>query len=250
MEAVISTNELFDKNKRYYNPKYFIVLAPLFSFVLPGVLFGINVRNSESKTKGNQFIVLTAICGAVLFTGLYFLGTYFQQFISDSSKYIFEGLNVSIGFVLFQKQKMAYQQWKIYGKKPKFILFPILISVIPVAILVGLTVSNHFVDKTLYNYGNNNIYYSSNMDKGDFEKIVNAYKATGIIKENSEMVLLIEDHPTEYWFYIPIKNDQVNSESTNKFLTGLENYFNDKKMVSKKLKVIQTNEKFQIIKRK
>jgi hypothetical protein len=188
MEAVISNNELFDQDKRYYNPKYFIFLAPLFSFVLPGVLFGINIRNSESKTKGNQFIVLTAVCGAVLFTGLYFLGAYSQQFVGDSSKYIFEGLNVGIGIFLFQKQKMAYQQWKSYGKKPKYVLFPILIAIIPVAILIELTVSNHFVNKTLYNYGNNNIYYSNNMDKGNVEKIVNAYKATGIMKEDSEMV--------------------------------------------------------------
>jgi hypothetical protein len=250
MEAVISPNEQFDQNKRYYNPKYFIFLAPLFSFVLPGILFGINIRNSESKTKGNQFILLTAICGSVLFTGLYFLGAYFQQFVGDSSKYIFEGLNVSIGIYLFQKQKIAYQQWKSYGKKPKYMIFPILIAIIPVAILIVLTVSNHFVNKTLYNYGNNNIYHSDNMDKGDVEKIVNAYIDTGIMKEDNEMVLLIEDHPTEYWFYIPIKNEKVNSESTKKFLTSLENYFNDKKVVSKKMVVIQTNEKFQIIKRK
>jgi hypothetical protein len=76
--------------------------------------------------------------------------------------------------------------------------------------------------------------------------LILAFYALGI----TDYLLLIEDHPTEYWFYVPIKNDKVNSESINKFLTNLENYFNDKKVVNKRLIVIQTNEKFQIIKRK
>lgn len=250
MSDFISIDDQFDLTKRYYNPKIFIFLAPLFSFILPGVLFGINVYNSKGKKRGIQSLAFVLLSGICFFITVILLGNYFQKFIGGNSKYFFEAINIGIGALLYDKQRKQFKTWLTLGGKPKNILPPVLISVVPVALLVWAALANQFVNTELFEYGNNDIYYSKEINGNEVEKIVNAFLTTRIMNEKSEMLLIIKKHTNEYWFLIPIKKDAINRTETMKMLNSIEIVLNTNSNISKEIKVIQMNEKFKIVNRK
>jgi len=171
----------------------------------------------------------------------------FDNKVGRYLKYIFEGINFTVGYYLFTKQKDKYEIWHKLGGEPKRVIIPICIALVPIIIYLYIVVNNPFYNKEVYQYGSNDIYYTKDMNKPYIDSIIMAFIKMGIMSYSNQMVILIEEHPTEYWIYIPINNNAVNTSSVKELLKLIESYLNSSNITDKEFKIVQTNEKFKVV---
>jgi hypothetical protein len=219
-DMIDSCNKL--KINGMWNPKGFIPLSVLFSFILPGILF-IGNESVEKKRKIKHYIY-------VLLTGIIFLIlAYILSRYSDKTKYFAEAINIIIGTSLYYKQKEMYSEHISNGGIRKKMLFPILIGIIPiVAIVIFSTrnidsndniVSNESVytdGKLKYKIEEDSIYYDKDIPIDDVEIIYNELSDTLFKVDGNVLQAIIVNKKDKYDFIWSFrKNFEKNNDISN-----------------------------------
>jgi hypothetical protein len=250
MASLLINNECFKQDKRYYNPKTFPILAPLFSFLLPAILYGINIKRTGSCRKGNIIIAVSILLEVVLFTIIVLFSDLIDKYINNLSKYFFEGINIAIGTGLYFGQKTQYDNWKVYGLNPKSIFLPIAITFLPLGVYIYLFFTNPFASNPIYEYKKNSIAYEQSINSTLVHDLCDELFNMGIFTNESSFNFFLQDSVDAYQLQIPVIKEFQNSDNIKKLLMQIEITLNDSKHFGKKVVVIQVDENFNGVKEK
>jgi hypothetical protein len=121
---------------RLYNPNSYIPLSIVFSFLLPGVLFAINQGKLYGKKTRN--LLLALFIGSLI--ALFTVAVLVDGMQGSVGRIGFLGVNVSVAALLMTLQGPAYRKWKASGVRPRRLIFPILISLVPVCAIATLMI--------------------------------------------------------------------------------------------------------------
>ena len=190
---------------RLFNPKHFGILAALFSLLLPGVLYSLNSRRLEGGHRWLLYILGFVIVEAPLLSAAIRAPDSWNPY----AKYVFEAINISIGAVLYARQKASYEQWLLRGLKPRSLIAPIAIAAVPVGLLVWFVVVGAAqTTAPSYELNGNKAYYTSGVTASEAQAFAEGLAQLGFFPaEGEKRTVLIEKDGNGYTVLVPIKKD-------------------------------------------
>jgi hypothetical protein len=124
------------QSHRLYNPRFFIVLGLLFSFLLPGILYSIN----EGELKSRRWRTWLVVMFAGAFLGLVAVLIVGGDRLGTGARWGFLGINFGVSGLLYSLQSRSYTQWLSSGQKPRSVVVPVAIAAIPLTLLTIIAV--------------------------------------------------------------------------------------------------------------
>jgi hypothetical protein len=151
-------------DKPLWNPKSFIIISALFSFLPAGIMYSINCKRLGFKQKGNKVIV---------FSILGFIATLivFSFLPGNFGKYVGMGINGAIGAQLMREQLPMFNEHISRGGKKASLVMPIIMGIVLTGIiLVPLIYASNIPESNLA-FGDDEIYFTPNVKEAEVETL-------------------------------------------------------------------------------
>jgi hypothetical protein len=233
------------KTIRLYSPGSFPVLAMLFSQLLPGILYAINIGKLGNARKRNLLIVIFLGLEAALFALVIVSSAKFGNY----AKYVFEAINIGVGSILYQKQKADYQAWKTDGTKPCSLLWPICIAIVPVTLIVVLSVLNPLTGAKSYLSDGSTIYYDNGVSKTDVEAVSGVLEKIGLFTPGGATFnLMLRNESSGLVLLFPTRKEFLKTAEASEFLSSIEKSLVESGVFKNGIKVVQADEYFSVVK--
>lgn len=239
----IQQQETFLKDRKYYNPLWFIILGLFSPFLISAILFSINIGETNGKKVRNSYIIGAVIASTIFFILLYLVVPH----IDAKSASIFASINNAICFTLYFMQKKPYKEWKANGGKVKSILIPVFITTILFILIIFSTIFPIQSGLKEYNIENSTIYYNSKIPEKEVIALGKFLSDVGLIKKGEISRFKLEIMNDEYCFIFPTKNEYLNSEQIKEFRDIFNLEINNKNEFSKKIQFFQSDADYNIV---
>ena len=174
--------------QKLWNPKSFLVLTLLFSFLPAGIMYALNYGYYEEEGKKQTSLVLSIIAFIIFLTIAYFLPSYPLKSIA----YI---LNVCVGIFLMITQRELFEEHIKNGGMVKSYLVPVLIGIIPLLLFVFAFM--HLPMKSIQ-YGKSTLYYTDKITEDQAKKLEKDLESEYFFKKDSARKIKIDKKGNEY----------------------------------------------------
>ncbi len=216
--------------RKLWNPKSFIIISVLFSFLPAGIMYSLNYGRCGNQRKKWAYLISTIVGFIALYTLAFIIPTIISKSISF-------GINIAIGAYLMNTQTPLYKQHIQNGGKRSSYFLPITIGVLIFTLIISSIIyTQHIPDKAL-NYNKNKLFYTENVTESQAKKLGDYLEAEDFFKVDSETDVKVDKQKDIFIFSMVIKKDYIDNEDV------LDNM----KLVSKELSVdVFENNKVQI----
>lgn len=239
------TSDYFKSDKKYYNPMSFLVLAPTFSFLLPAILYSINIGNSENKKKMMNYIIFFIFLFAFTCIVNFFSYDAIVGLVGENNfKHIYAGFNGGFGAYFYSKQEPHYKIWKNLGGKNKSLVLPIFLAITVCIPIIYYLVNNPFANVSEYIQGKHKIYYDEEISETEIKELFSKLKEIGVIKDNDTFEALIKNTSKSYEYYFAVKDEYIDSEEVKEIKIELENNINKEGFLKKKFVLVQVDSSY------
>jgi hypothetical protein len=226
---------------RLYNPLAFPILAPLFSLLLPGILYSINVGRINGRKKRNLLILLFAGLEVLLFAAVFI----FSPILGNYAKYAFEAINIFVGVVLQQNQKAAYQEWLVGAQKPRRVIWPIAIACVPVAMIVFFMLKLPTASANVHETLGDKVYYGQGVTETDARTVADDLVKAGLFaKDQNTFELMLKKDPDGLVLLIPLKKEFIGTNEAVDFVSRIEKALKEDAYYKDKMRVVASDTKF------
>jgi hypothetical protein len=233
-------------NIRLWNPKYFVVLSPIFSFLLPGILFSMNIGQLGDRKKQKIYIA-GFIISLVLFMFCFYL---MPDDWGNIPKYIGEAVNIAIGSYLYKLQKSDYENWKLSGQKNKSFLLPVIISIIPVIAIIGFLIYANKFERSEYKEKEDVIFYDKGIPLNDVKILYKGLEDWGVFEVDEKVFSgLMIDEGKQYGFGWSYKEGIVFDKSIEAMKENFEEFFNSNYKMKKRIEFIPLDSNYERMKK-
>ncbi|MDT8717123.1 hypothetical protein IAI10_10680 [Clostridium sp. 19966] len=242
-EGLINKKNVNEKG--LWNPKYFLVISIIFSFVPAGVLYALNYGRMGDKKKKN-YTLFSVIAGFLLLLVV-------SVFIpGNDSKYIGYAVNIFVASYFSRNQKELYASHILGGGKKASFALPIFLSIIICAIivvpLIALTVYYGDIPDNKIQIHGSELYYTENIKQDDAKKFGEYLYNSQIIGDNDKASLKIDKIDNEYIFSVIIDQKYLNDKDVADQYQDLANLLSTDYFKNSKVKIQFCNERFKELK--
>ncbi len=220
------------KEKPLYNPKWFIIISMVFSFLPALILYSINYgRLGLGKKRGKALLN-----GIILFIVIIFM---LLMNIIPFNLYIilYIGCNVGFGSYMNKTQAELYKMHIKAGGTGASFLFPIITSIVIIAMLIAAMIYSINIPFTKMTFHGDELYYTKNVNKLEVEKLGNYLYNNNFFKDDKVTISVkLDKSPAGYIFSFPANREALGDNKIIQYSKILchdisTNVFNGKKVV-------------------
>jgi len=189
--------------KKLWNPKSFIIISAIFSFLPTGIICSLNYgRLGDHKKK--WITLISTILSFIVFI-------YLLSLLSVKSSSLALPVNAGIGILLRNIQKELYNEHiKNGGEKASYFL-PVLICFLLLALVILSRIYTAAMPENSIAYGQNHVYYTNAITESQAKKL-GAYFKKDIFTDNSKIDIKIDKEKDIYVFSLIVQDDAVNNQ--------------------------------------
>ncbi|GAA0180128.1 hypothetical protein SH2C18_28760 [Clostridium sediminicola] len=208
--------------KGLWNPKKFILISVLFSFLPVAILYSINYGRLNNKRKRN----ISLIIYSVIFVTVPALGFLLDGFVSDSAfASMVTALSVSIAFHLKNDQMKLYEEHIENGGKKASFMIPVVICLTFTVLILGTFIYTINIPDKYKIIQGDELYYTENISIDEVEKLGKYLEENEIFIDDENIISVkIDKIERDYIFSIVIFEDQKESEEVIEFAKILREY--------------------------
>jgi hypothetical protein len=211
--------------KKIWNPKSFLILSVLFSFLTAGILCSLNYGRLGDNRK--KWITLSStILGFIVLMTLMVL-------INVKSSSLILPINIGIGILFRNMQINLYDEHIKSGGQKASYLIPTLIAILFSGLIIAMMIYSADIPDNSIAYGKNNVYYTNSVSEAEARKLGDYFKGD-VFNDNSKIDFKLDKEKDTYVFSMPIKdasdiNDQKFMDDMNECRKALsKDVFNNK----------------------
>lgn len=183
--------------KRLWNPKRFIILSILFSFLPAAILYSLNYGRLGFSKKRNISLFISFIAFAIMISMVFLI----NQGIVKSISY---GLNIGAAVFMNNDQSKIFENHVKNGGQKASYLVPVFVSIVITAIILAFTIySSNIPDQKLM-FNGSELYYTENVQKGDAQKLGDYLSKQGAFNESKQISVKIDKQSNTYKFSLII----------------------------------------------
>ncbi|WBW97086.1 hypothetical protein [Oceanirhabdus sp. W0125-5] len=228
--------------KKLWNPKIFLVISILFSFLPAAILYSLNYGRVGYKRKRNIYLIVSVLGFILMIIALIFIP-------STIAKSIALGINVGIGVYLKNDQEKLFKQHIDNGGKKASYLVPLLICFVVLGAFIALSVYLAFIPENSVTIHGDEVYYTERVEKEEAEKLANYLSDTEFLMEDDISVAVKIDKSTEgYIFSFIIDEQYLEDEEIIQSVQELADYLSIDVFNGEKVEVEMCNEVFKPMK--
>jgi hypothetical protein len=205
-------NQEFDETTklRLWNPKGFLIISILFSFLPAAILYSLNYGRLGHYKKRNLSLVIS-VTGFIVMLSMAFV---IEQGIIKS---IFYGLNAGVALFMKNDQSIMFESHIKNGGGKASYLIPGILSIVITAVFLGLIIySSNIPDQKLMFRGNE-LYYTERVQKGEVEKLGEYLSEQGFFSEDRKVSVKIDKRSTTYKFSLIIDKSHIEDKELEQF---------------------------------
>lgn len=188
--------------KRLWNPKGFLILSFLFSFLPAAILYSLNYGRLGLSRKRNISFAASFIAFVVMIS----MALVIEQGITKS---IFIGLNIGAGIFMKNNQSMIFQNHIINGgRKASYLVPAVTCTIILAGLLVLIFYTINVPDQKLMFKGSE-LYYTETVPREEAEKLGAYLSEQGFFSAESKVSVKIDKQSNAYKFSLIIDKSRL-----------------------------------------
>jgi hypothetical protein len=234
-----NTNE-----KKLWNPKWFIIISIIFSFLPSLLLYSINYgRLGMAKRRAKALLN-----GIILFVVIVFL---ILMNIIPYSLYIllYVGCNVGLGSYMNRSQSELYKMHVKAGGKTASFLIPVIICFIIILGLIAAMIYSINVPFTKMDFHGDELYYTKNVNKDEVKKLGNYLYDNSFFKDDKiTMAVKIDKISKAYIFSFPANREALKESKIIEYSKILSHNLSRDVFNGQKVKINLCDEAFNALK--
>lgn len=200
--------------KKLWDPKGFIVLSVLFSFLPAAILYSLNYGRLGLYKKRNISLFISFIAFAIMIS---------MAFLINQSmlKVIFYGLNLGAAAYMNQGQTKVYKNHILNGGRKASYLVPAVISTVIAAIFLFLLFYSINIPDQKLMFKGSELYYTENVQKDAAEKLGTYLSEQGFFDESRKISVKIDKKSTTYEFSIIVDKSSIGNSDLEQSLKDM-----------------------------
>ncbi len=214
--------------KKLWNPKGFLILSVLFSFLPASVLYSLNYGRLGLSKKRNISLVVSFVIFIVMISMVFVIN-------GSIMKSIFYGVNIGAAIFMNNNQAKIFENHlKNGGKKASYIV-PTLASIVFAALILLSAIYSANIPEQKLLFKGNELYYTERIPKQDVEKLGIYLSEQGFFNENRKASVKIDKLSNTYKLSLIIDKTRIEDrgleQSAKDMINELcQNVFNDNKV--------------------
>jgi len=214
--------------KKLWNPKGFLILSILFSFLPAAVLYSLNYGRLGLSKKRNISLVVSFVFFTVMISMVFVINL-------GIMKSIFYGVNIGAAIFMNNNQAKIFENhMKNGGKKASYIV-PTLISIVITAVILSVAFYSINIPDQKLIFKGNELYYTERISRQDVEKLGIYLSEQGFLNENQKASIKIDKLWNTYKLSLIIDKTRIEDkeleQSAKDMINELsKNVFNDNKV--------------------
>jgi hypothetical protein len=234
--------EYTHSNVKLWNPKGFIFIGVIFSFLPVAVLSSLNYGKLGLKKERNYNLF---VFGA-LFVLLIAMSSFIQ---SNIAKAVFYGFNIALSSYMSNKQLELFKKHIERGGKKSSYVIPVVICLIITGLLIwAIIYSIHIPDKSL-KIDDDEIFYTERITDAEVKEIGRFLKRAELFgNDNLAISVGIDRDKESYIFSLVVIDEAVNDLELAEYMKYLGNEMSQEVLNNQPVKVKLRDGRFQVIK--
>jgi hypothetical protein len=214
--------------KKLWNPKGFLFISILFSFLPAAILYSLNYGRLGLSKKRNIYLAISFIIFIVMVSMVFVI----NQVIMKS---IFYGVNISAAMFMNNNQSKIFKSHIKNGGRKASYIFPVFVSVVITAVVLSLIFYTSNIPDQKLIFKGSELYYTESVQKEDVEKLGTYLSEQGFFSENRNVSAKIDKQSNTYKLSLIIDKtlieDKELEQSAEDMIHELsKNVFNDNKV--------------------
>lgn len=189
--------------KKLWNPKSFIILSVIFSFLPTGIICSLNYGRLGDNKKKWITLISTILC-FITFIGL-------ADLLQVKNSALLLPINVCIGIFFRNIQKKLYDEHIINGGERASYFLPILIGFLLIASIIAIRIYTIDMPENSITYGQNKVYYTNAIKESEARKLGDYFKGD-IFTDTSKIDVKIDKEQNTYVFSLIVNDDTINNQ--------------------------------------
>lgn len=227
--------------KKLWNPKSFIILSLLFSFLPAGIMYSLNYGRSGNQRKKWTSLISTII-------GFIFLCTLTIFIPTIISKSLCLGINIGIAVYLVRTQTDLYQQHIQNGGQKASYLLPVIIGILISASLIATIIYAQYIPEKKLDYSGNQLFYTESVTESQAKKLGDYLKVQGFFKDDSKTDVKVDKQEDTFIFSMIIKGEYLNNEEVLTNMKLVSEELSAYVFENNKVEVDLCNNRFKVLK--
>ncbi|MDP4145908.1 MAG: hypothetical protein Q8936_15710 [Bacillota bacterium] len=227
--------------KGLWNPKGFLILSILFSFLPAAVLYSLNYGRLGLSKKRNISLVVSFVFFIVMISMVFVI----NQGIMKSIIY---GVNIGVAIYMNNNQAKIFENHiKNGGKKASYIV-PTLASIVISAVILSLAFYSINIPDQKLIFKGNELYYTDRVSKQDAENLGNYLSEQGFFNENRKTSVKIDKLSNTYKFSLIIDKNHLEDKELEQSVKDMINILSKNVFNSNKVDIVLCDDVFKPLK--
>lgn len=237
------------KKKGLWNPKNFIVISILFSFLPSAIMYSINYGRLNNKRKRNISLIIYGLIFIIFLASTFLL----DEVISNSMfRSIFIGLNIGIAIYLRYDQIKLYESYIEDGGKKASIVIPVIICLTFTLLTVGAIVYtynyNYNIPNTYQIIQGDELYYTENISLDEVEKLGEYLEDTEMFfNDDNSISVKVDKIESDYIFSLIVLEEDKDDEEVIEIAKTLSQYLSSDVFNNNKVIVNLCDDRFNVL---
>lgn len=229
--------------KTLWNPKSFLVISCLFSFLPAAIMYSINYKRLGYGQKWKKFLGLSIIG---------FVGTIvlFSLLPGNFGKYLGVGINAGIGGAMMKEQLPIFEEYIAKGGKKASLILPIILS----TILMGLFLFPVFyainIPESSKTFGDDEIYFTTSVTEKEINNLGDYLVNQEVFREDNSVMSLKLDKTTDnvYIISVIVDKESIDNPQTLSNFEEFGNYISQNVFNNSKVEIHLCDNRFKKLK--
>ncbi|WP_130807881.1 hypothetical protein [Senegalia massiliensis] len=229
------------ERKKLWNPRGFLVLGPIFSFLPVAILYSLNCGKLGYRKKKRNSLAITFISVFIIIALEYLID-------GGIDRIIFTALNIGVAIYAYHDQSNLFKEHIDNGGRKASYLIPVIISLIVSAILIFLLITTIHIPDNKITYNESELYYTERVTEEQAEELGNYLSQQGLFDGGSPVFLKIDKSEDIYKLSFVVDEDYLDDTELQESAKYLSNEISVNVFDNNKVNFILSDEKFKPLK--
>jgi len=229
-------------NTKLWNPKGFIIIGGLFSFLPAAILYSINYGRLGFRKERTYNLLGFGI----LFVIISFLAVYIEN---NMVKYVFEGVNIALSSHMRNKQIDLYKMHIENGGRKASYLFPAIICLVILGFFIWAMIYSFNVPEKSFKLYDDELYYTERISDSEAKEIGRFLGSIEFFANDSIPInASIDKIERDYIFSLVVKDEAVNNAELDAYMKEIGSSMSKQVLNSQPVRLNLCNGRFKVIK--
>ena len=229
-------------NMKLWNPKRYLIMGLIFSFLPAAILYSINYYRLGNKKKCYKSVLLYT----VLFVLICVLASYIEK---DLANGLFLGINAFLVMNMQKEQKELFGKHIAFGGKAASYVLPIIISTVLSGIILWAAIYTANIPDNSIVFQDDELYYTERIEKINAEKLGKLLENNGLfVKDDVSVNVGIDKDGNIYIFSLLVKDAAVEDSNLITTLKELSYKISKEVFNNQKVQVNLCDNNFKVLK--